>query len=498
MSLLGLDMGTSACKAASFDEHGSILATASREYAASIPAPGRMEMDPERFWNAAVEVIREVASRTPCPVEALAISSQGETFIPMDSAGNAVCPAIMNADNRAVAQVAIFEEAIGMKGVYGITGCVLHPMYALMKILWLKENAPDFYGRADKFLSVGDYILMRMGVELYTDYSLASRTMAFDVNRRQWSDELLSIAGIETDRLPEPVPSGTVAGRLSPPMAQTLGLPVGTVVAVGGHDQPCGALGAGVIDPGDAADSAGSYECLAVASARPILDGQALSYSLNSYCHVVPDRYVTLAFFPAGIVLRWFRDEFCQLESAEALRSGVDVYDMLTARLPDGPSGICLTPHFIGSGNPTWNPSATGVAVGLTPGSGRHHLFKAILEGVACELAINIEVLESLTGGIGMLRTTGGGAKSDYWLQLRADLTGRRTARMRNGESVCLGAAILAGMASGRYSDASQGVRSAVSIGRVYEPDPSVGTDYSDQMLRYRRIYPALHEYRVY
>jgi len=498
MSLLGLDMGTSACKAAIFADDGSLLASAAHEYNADVPRPNWMEMDPDRMWDAAVEVVRAAAALVTDPVAALAVSSQGETFIPVGGDGACVGPAIMNADNRALDQVAFFDRELGRARAHSITGCVLHSMYALPKILWLKQNRPDIYSRAAKFLSVGDYVLHRLGVEPLTDYSLASRTMAFDVTRREWSDTLLAAAGVGRDRFPNPCQAGTRAGVLSASAACALGLTEGTVVAVGGHDQPCGALGAGVVRPGDTADSAGSYECLTMACISPTLGPDALQCSLNTYCHVAPEVYVTLAFFPAGVVLRWFRDQFALSEVEEGARTGVDPYDLLTRGIPDGPSGVCFTPHFIGSGNPTWNVNATGAVVGLRSDTSRFRLFQAILEGIACEIRTNVEVLETLVGPIDTLRTTGGGAKSDYWLRLRADITGKRVATMRASEAVCLGAAILAGVASGVYVDAQDGARSAAVFDRVYEPDPNRAAQYSDQVARYARLYPALAGSEMY
>ncbi|MHB1456285.1 MAG: FGGY-family carbohydrate kinase [Armatimonadota bacterium] len=494
MSLLGLDMGTSACKATIYDEHGSILAVSCREYSSYAPAPGWMEMDPSTFWNSAVEVIREAAQKANVPVKALSISSQGETFIPVDESGVEIHPAIMNTDSRASLQVKRFEETIGKKRAYGITGCVLHPMYSLLKIMWLKENQPDVYNKTGKFLSVGDYILMKLGGTPYTDYSLACRTMAFDVMNHRWSDDLLNVAGVTSAKLPEPVPAGTVAGKMSTSMASMLGLSEGVIMAVGGHDQPCGALGAGIIEEGEVADSTGSYECLIASGSKAYLDDAALSYSINSYCHVINDKYVTLAFFPAGLVLRWFRDQFGQPEVDEAARMGIDAYDLLTKRMPDGPSGICFTPHFIGTGNPYWNPDATGAVLGLTPDSSRYHLFKAIMEGIACEVGINIEVLESMVGEIKAVRTMGGGSKSDFWMQLRADITSKPVVRMRNSEAVSLGAALLAGTASGIYSSINEAVESSVTSARVFEPNQVVRKQYESQIERYRRFYPTLND----
>jgi xylulokinase len=457
-----------------------------------------MEMNPDMFWNSAVEVIREAAKKANIPIKALAISSQGETFVPVDSSGLEIYPAIMNTDSRASLQVKRFEESIGRKRAYGITGCVLHPMYSLMKIMWLKENQPDVFNRTGKFLSIGDYILTKLGGAPYTDYSLACRTMAFDVMNHKWSDDLLDIAGVTSAKLPEAVPAGTVAGKMSASMASMLGLSEGVTMAVGGHDQPCGALGAGIIDEGEVADSTGSYECLIASGSKAYLDDTALSYSINSYCHVIDNKYVTLAFFPAGLVMRWFRDQFGRPEVDEAARLGVDAYDLLTQRMPDGPSGICFTPHFIGTGNPYWNPDATGAVLGLTPDSSRYQVFKAIMEGIACEVGINIEVLESMVGDIKAIRTIGGGSKSDFWLQLRANLMLKPVVRMKNSEAVSLGAALLAGTASGVYSSIDEAVEKSVENSRVFEPDQIVHNQYKNQIERYRKFYPALNDYGLF
>ncbi|MHB0998734.1 MAG: FGGY-family carbohydrate kinase [Armatimonadota bacterium] len=280
MSLLGLDMGTSSCKAAVFDESGKMLAHASRKYTGYAPRPGWYEIDPAAFWNAAVEAVREVSSIVSEPVQAMSVSSQGETFIPVDSTGIPVGPAIMNSDNRAVAEVEYLDNHIGKERIFSITGDILHPMYSLPKIMWYISHS-ETAGKTAKYLSVGDYILTCMGLPTVTDYSLASRTLAFDVTAHRWSEEILDAAGVSTNMLPEIAPSGIKAGQIQGQIAQVLGVPAGTVVAVGGHDQPVGALGAGVLDVSTAMDSAGSYECLAVISNKPLLTEEAFSYSLN-------------------------------------------------------------------------------------------------------------------------------------------------------------------------------------------------------------------------
>lgn len=497
MSLLGLDMGTSSCKAAIFDESGVMLARASKKYSAYVPRPGWCEMDPEAFYEAAVNAIREVSSLAAEPVQAISISSHGETFIPVDHDYIPVGPAVMNSDNRALEEVRYLDDRIGKERIFSITGDILHPMYSLPKIMWYISHS-EMGEKTARYLSVGDYVLSCFGLIPVTDYSSASRTLAFDVKMRKWSDDMLSAAGVKESMFSEVVPAGTAAGKIQSGMADKLGIPVGTVVAVGGHDQPVGSLGAGIMNEDNAMDSAGSYECLAITSDKPLLTDEAFSYSLNSYCHVIPGKYITLAFFSAGIAFQWVCEQLSGVDINKAEESGKSVYELLIEKLPSGPTGICFTPHFVGSGNPSWNVNATGALVGLRPDHTRYHIVKSILEGIACEIGINIAVLEKLTGTIDVLRTTGGGAKSTSLLQMRADITGKKIMTLKSSESVCLGAAILAGVSAGVYKDAEDGARQTVSVAETYNPDDEMMNAYKDQVIRYRQLYPALHAGGLY
>jgi xylulokinase len=331
-----------------------------------------------------------------------------------------------------------------------------------------------------------------MGLPPVTDYSLVSRWMAFDIRKHRWSDDILEAAGLSARCLPEPVPAGTLAGRLGPDAARELGLAPGTAVAVGGHDQPCAALGSGAVDPGTVSDSAGTYECLTCASPAPCLGPVALKASLNSYCHVVPDRYVTLSFFPSGIVVRWFLEQIAGAESDRAASAGTDPHAWFEARMPGGPSGLCVTPHLIGACNPHWNPRASTAVIGLTPSSDVFSLYKGILEGIACEFALNAATLAEATGAFSRVRIAGGGAGSRFGLRLRAALSGRTVETLRNPEAVCLGAAILAGVSAGVYRDVRDGVAQAVGVAEEHPPEPDLARSYAAQVDRYNLLYPAL------
>ncbi len=495
MSLLGIDLGSSQCKAMAISASGEILATAVSGYSAVSPGLNMSEMDPELFWQAAVTTIRSVAERTTNdPVSALAISSHGETIIPVFKDGTAAGPAIMNSDNRAIEEACMCESRLGKEKVYRITGSVIHPMFPLPKICWLRKHNTDIYAQSDRFVDVAGYILLRMGMPAVTDYSLASRYMAFDINTRKWSEEMLESAQISADQLPDPLPSGTAIGKLGAAVAAEIGLQAGTSVVVGGHDQPCAALGSGAITPGIVADSSGTYECLAVTTHKPILDDEALSCSINSYCHVIDGKYITLAFFPAGIMLKWFCDKLARYEAHSVRDSGRDAYEYFEAHMPKAPTGLRITPHLVGSCNPCWNPNVKATIAGLTPGADIYHVYKGILEGIACEFSLNAEVLSRIAGEFGTVRITGGGSRSEFGMKLRASLTGKDMQTLRNPDSVCLGAAMLAGTATGVFSSIDQAVKLLVHPESNTLPDAGLLEEYSGQFAKYKKGYSTIQD----
>jgi len=320
---------------------------------------------------------------------------------------------------------------------------------------------------------------------------LASRFLAFDIQKHSWSEEILSATELPESSLPVPVPAGTIAGTLNSEAASQLGIAPSTPVVLGGHDQPCGALGAGVIGGGRVADSLGTYECLLAASESPSLNDNALQASLNSYCHVVPGKFVTLAYFPSGIMVKWFHD-LLYANCTGATETSADAearhYESLEAHVPSAPSGLCITPHLIGTCNPEFNPRARGLISGLNPATDRAHIYKGILEGIACELVVVAETLAQAVGGFEDVYVTGGGTRSALGLRLRAALTGRRLHVMRQQEAVCLGTAILAGVAIGEYASAAQAVNALVAESRTVAPDAALAASYQDQLKQYRQL----------
>jgi xylulokinase len=497
VSLLAVDIGSSSCKAVVFATRGAILAQHSSSYMPEFPHPCYAEMDPEKFWDAVCVSCRTLTKGLKDPIRALCFSSHGETFVAVDSQGRPLTAAILNQDSRAILESAQCEERIGRQRLFQITGLFAHPMYPIPKILWLRKHQPEIFASTKSFLTLIGYLLQKMGLPPYVDYSLASRFLAFDVRRRCWSDDVLSATELDGACLPLPVPAGTVAGKLNSEAASQLGISAGTAVVLGGHDQPCGALGAGVISGGRVSDSIGTYECLLAASDAPSLNDKALAALLNSYCHVVPDKFVTLAYFPSGIMVKWFHDLLYLNGSGEA-RSEASVlglearhYAFLEEHAPEQPTGLCITPHLIGTCNPDFNPRARALIAGLNPGTDRSQMYKGILEGLACELSIVTESLAEAVGDFEDIYVTGGGARSALGLKLRAALTGCRLHVMSRQEAVCLGTAILAGVAIGEYASISQAVAELVEESAVLDPDETVAASYRDQVKRYRQLRSA-------
>lgn len=492
MSLMGIDIGTTGCKVAAFDGRGALLALSYREYPLIQSCPGWMELDAEAVWDQVTPCIREVAAQIHRdPVSALAISSQGEAVVPVSREGRALALSIVTFDNRASQQSAELAARLGSDRVFAISGQPLHSMGTICKLAWWKQNEPELFERAWKFLCYGDFALMKLGLPPIIDHTMAARTMAFDIGRGQWSSEILTAAGVPVEKLAEPQPSGTLLGKLPTDIAKELGLPIGVQVAVGGHDQPCAALGAGVTEPGEAAYAVGTVECV-----TPVLDRFAPELGPAGYpCypHVVPGKFVTLAFnFTGGSLLRWFRDTFAEPETELASARGADVYDLMLSDLPAEPTGLLVLPHFTMTGTPWLDTESTGAIIGLTLATTKKQLVKALLEGVTYEMAVNLRMLQRAGVSIKEFKATGGGARSAAWMQIKADILGRPVMTLDVSEAACLGAAVLAGWACGEYAAPEPTARSAARIQTTFTPNSQVQAQYEKLLNRYERVYPAV------
>ena len=494
MSLLGIDVGTTGCKVIAFREDGDILAQAYGEYPLIHPQPGRSELDANVVWGNIATCIRQVAAQTHAePIEAISVASQGEAVTPISANGEILANAVTTFDDRTAGICDELKEEITPLEVMRITGMPMSDIHTLPKLIWMQRHQPDIYRRVWKFLGFEDFVYFQLGMPPVVDYSLAARTMMFDILDKSWSEKMLGLGNVDASLLPDTAPSGTIIGEVSPKVADELGLPRGVVGVTGGHDQPCGALGAGIIRSGEVMDATGTVECIAPAFTEPVINQAMSDGNFACYPHVVNGLYVTLGFVSSGgVVLRWYRDTFAQAEIAQAAAEGRDVYDMLLAEMPDTPATAMLLPHFTGSGTPYLDLESKGAIVGLTLSTTRGELVKAILEGISYEIKQNLSMLQAAGVVINEVRAIGGGAKSEKWLQLKADMFGKKVVALDISEGVCLGTAILSGTAIGKYDSVEAAVEQLVTPREVYYPREDVAAHYDEKLAAYAQIYQAL------
>ena len=502
MYLLGLDVGTTGCKSVIFSPDGNIISSAYGEYKLYHRKPGWSELNPEEVWNTTRETIRRSIDEgkiNPKEIAALSTSVLGDAFIPVDDAGAPLYWSMTTVDARATEQTRWWEENFGPDRMYRITGQPLTssmPIYPLPKIQWLREHEPDVYRRAAMFLCWEDYVNMKFCGKPVVDFSVASRTMMFDIVKKEWSREILEAAELTEDLLPETQPAGTVIGQLTSEAAEETGLSEKTLVVTGGHDQACGALGAGIVQSGPAMDATGTVECIGVILKALSLTEQARLQGFAVHHYVIEDKYFLFGFNPtSGVVLRWFRDNFAEKEREEAGKRGINVYDLLTsmaAKSPLGAKELFLLPYFEGSGTPTFNRKARGVFLGLTLAHSKNEVLRAMLEGLSYELRTNIEAIERQGTEITEIRAIGGGARSAFWSQLKADITGKPLVVPNVTEAAALGAAMLAGVGAGIYENVEEASRRVYREKSRFSPRDENVKRYDRYYGVYRKIYEPL------
>jgi len=490
---MGVDVGTTGVKAAVFDESGRLLATAYEEYPLLFPFPGASELDSRAVAEAALRVIGEAAGsvKDSDPVAAIGAASQGEAFTPVAKDGRTIGNAMTSSDSRAESYVAACEPAWALR-LYEITGHTPYPMYSLFKLLWLREHQPELWESAWKFLFCQDLVAFVLTGETKTDYSMAARSMLFDVASKQWSPEILENVGLAEEKLPGVIPSGRIIGHVRAELASKLNLGPKVGVTACGHDQPVGALGCGAAAPGCASYSIGTVECICPAMDRLILSPELMKANLATYPHVLPDTYTTVAFnITGGSVLKWVRDNFAIEEAAEARRQNRDPYDLIIAAAAAEPANVILLPHFGPTGTPHFDSQGAGVLFGLTLSTTRAEVLRAVLEGITYEMKWNLSILEESGFRLTDLRAVGGGAKSDTWMQIKADILGAPLSAMRVAEATCMGAAILAGSGLGVLDARTAASKWATTI-RTFDPKKENASLYEERFSVYKEIYNSL------
>jgi xylulokinase len=485
---LGVDIGTTSVKAAVFDERGQSLAVSRHDYTLETPAVDRVELDANLYWTATVDVVRQclgILGGGGDPISAIAVSSQGETTIAVDRQGQPLYPALVWLDNRAASQAAKLAEILGDQA-YRHTGLPeITPTWTACKILWLRQEQPQVFEAAHKFLLAQNFIVHRLSGQYLTDGAVACTSLLFDIVQHTWWEAALQAVGLDPQRLPAIAPTGSIAGGLTADAAAQLGLTAGIPVVLAGMDQAAGAVGAASINSQVISETTGGALAIQATVSRPDLDP---SGRIPVYVHGAPASYL---FAPTcdtgGMAFKWLRDTFGAQEMQQARQTGADAYDLLGALaepVAPGADGLVMLPHLTGAFSPEYNPHARGVFYGFTLFHKKAHFARAVLEAIAFMLRRNLELLAD--GGVqaSELRSTGGGARSRLWRQIKADVCGLPVVSLKEEEAALMGDAVLSAVAIGIYPSLAAACQAMVKLGERLEPNPQHHAAY-DQAYRH-------------
>lgn len=499
MSLLGIDVGSTGCKSIVFSEKGKILGSGFQEYGMVYGEKAKAEQDAEKIWSIVCDVTgKAIADSGQRQISALSASVQGDGIIPVDKDYMPLHNAILGMDYRSRDFALRCSEIFGEKELFKMTGMRPHPMNSLTKLLWFRDSFPDLFSRVFKIMTYSDFILKKfMGKagQSVIDNTMASRTMAYDIHKRDWSEDILDKLKLDKKVFSETAPSGTVIGHLDKTIQEKFGLKDGVKIVTGGHDQTCAAIGAGLIKEGLGLISTGTAEVMSASSNRPMLNSRMFKSYFPCYIHAKDDMFFTFTLnHVGGLLFKWFRDNFAEVDHEKAGKEGLSTYKYLTDRMPDKISDIFFLPHLNGSGTPICDLSSKGAVIGLKISHDKYDIVRAILESQVYELKINMESLESAGVELHEFNSVGGGSKSPAWLQIKSDILEREISTLENPEAACLGAAILAGFASGKYSSLEEGVDATVKKDISFAPDPKKVKVYREKFNIYKDIYPALKD----
>ncbi|HIY20102.1 MAG TPA: FGGY-family carbohydrate kinase [Candidatus Blautia avistercoris] len=494
--LIGLDIGTTALKAAVFDTSGKLLAVSTQEYSLLTPQVNYVEETGEVYWNALKNAVKDLNEKYPFDREdeaALAISAQGETLFFLDEKGKLLRNAIVWMDNRAQEEARQLKEKFGDETCYKVTGQVsFEPCWPASKILWVKNHEPEVFQKTRKFLLIEDYFIYRLTGLYATEGSLVCSSTYWDIREKRYWKEMLDYIGISESQLAPVYESGEAVGTIKKETAEELGLPVNLTVCTGALDQAAGAIGAGNCREGFFSETIGAALAICAPVSRPVWDPNR---KMPLHYFAVADTYMIHTFTNGGMTLRWFRDKFCPVEM-QAQKLGIeDAYNMISkeaGQIPPGSDGLIMLPHLAGSNAPDVNARAKGVWFGFTLQHTRAHFMRSVMESLGYIVKRNIDSLADMGIQVKEIRSLGGGSKSQIWNQIKADICQIPLETVTSVEAASLGAAILAGKGTGVFEDIYQAVESMVDIKRRTEPDPENAEIYRQGYQMYQKLFRDL------
>lgn len=487
MAIAGIDVGTTGCKCTVYNVEGIQLKEAYIEYPHT-QADGR-ELDPAMVWNNVKKVLHD-AARGVEPVEAIGVTSFGETFVMLDENDCPVTNTVLYTDQRGEEQCRLLVERLGREKIMEIAAVNPSANFSISKIMWMKKYKPDLYQKTKNILLYSDYIIYMLTGIRQIDYSLAARTMAFDLKKLSWSDEIFQAAEVEKEKMASPVPTGSLVGKIKKSLAEELGLSPDTLVSVGCHDQVAAAVGTGTFTTDCAVNGAGTVECITplfreVGNKKVMMEG---NYCMVPY--IVPGVYVSYAYSnTGGALLKWYRDKIAYMEAQMYAQKGQSAYDAFNKQMGDGISDLLILPHFAGAATPYMDMNATGAILGLTLETTSLDIYKALMEAVAFEDLLNVENINQAGIHFNSLCSCGGGARSSYWTQIKADVLDMPIQSLGSIQAGTAGSVMMAGVACGIYKSIEEASSVFVKQGVWYEPDEKKHALYMEKYRKYKKLY---------
>jgi xylulokinase len=491
MYLLGIDIGTGGTRALIIDAKGVVVASATEDHQPFVsPQIGWAEQNPSDWWRACGIAVRKALANGNLRSEQIAcvgLSGQMHGAVLLDEQNRVVRPALIWCDVRTEKQSQELTAKIGAEKLINLTCNPALTNFTLTKCLWVRENEPENWNRVRSLMLPKDYVRLRLTGERATDMADASGTLLLDVAHRRWSKEMLQLVQMDESLLPALYESPDICGQVSEAGAAATGLQKGTPVVAGAGDQAAGSTGIGVNAPGAVSATIGTSGVVLAATDHPALDPGG---RLHTFCHAAPGRWLVMGVTQAaGLSLRWFRDQF------GSTNGSVESYESLVAeaaKAPAGCDGLLWAPYLMGERTPYLDPEARGMLVGLTASHTRAHLIRAILEGVAFSLQDTFTIFQEIKVPVKTIRLGGGGARSQLWRQIQADIYGDVVETVAVEEGAAYGAAILAAVGVKVWPSVDAACQAVVRVAGKMKPSSEDSPTMQKAYSAYRRMYPAM------
>ncbi len=494
--LLGIDIGTSACKVAIFDLQGKVISQATREYKVYYPDLGFVEQNPNEWWECVCTAIKETITSSKINAKQIAgigVDGQSWSAIPINAKGDVLNNTPIWMDTRASDICKETVNRLGSDRIFELSGNSFEPTYSTPKILWFKKNMPDVYNSTYKFLQSNSFIAYKLTGHTSQDLSQGYGIHSFNMNEGKWEDSFCEELGFDRDKLPEIYQCHKIIGEVTSEAAAQTGLVKGTPVVAGGLDASCGTLGAGVIKVGQTQEQGGQAGGMSIC-----LDSSVGHPKLILSFHVVPKLWLLQGgTVGGGGAIKWFKQELGAFEELEAKVKGSNpfkVMDEEAENIPVGSDGLIFLPYMAGERSPLWDKNAKGVFFGLGYKKTRAHMIRAVMEGCAFALQHNMKTAEDIGIGTDELVAMGGAANSRLWTQIKADITGKTIKVPTSDTATTLGAAILAGVGTGLYKSFEQAVEDTIVITRTHQPDMQAHARYKNNYEIFIELYEKLKD----